>query len=225
MKPQEIQPSTPLTVAQFDAKLTQLGEAIARKSIERETLQEAIPQLILQHTGSDLAAARERRKLTELSDELRGLEQSREILLQQQREARRHEFEAQWQRDYAEKFAPKGAQLEAAMVALQQAVDDVVPLTERVRAAVEAFQGALPTVPDEFSDQQMIATLMRRIALRLFSISDGQLRPPWRVYESSHQVHQSGRDDLVKWAQECVFLGLRANRNPPSKDSPPPHAA
>jgi chromosome segregation ATPase len=210
--PAEMNGTETLTAERLGEKLTQLEQQIARKVEERERLRETIQRLVLEHTGSDLAAVRERRRLDELDAEIRQLEQSRGIFEHAIGEAQERERHAVFTRRL-EEAKRRGDGVSAMAAQLEEGIVGVVKHAARLREALAEFDAGLPgSDPQDFMRGELSACLMRHIEMSAYVKSEGALRPRG-IIESPFEMKQAGRGAIERTTRDYVTIALR-NRTP-----------
>lgn len=202
-----------LTTSEIAQRIAAVDTQIAEKEVAREALEAQLPRLLAEHRGSELAAAKERAQLRELSSYLDDLRRTRAVLDAQRETALRHEWEAK----FRDKLAEAKRQGEALVEESAAMAEDVVRLVKRAshfQVRVAEWESALPGVdPGDFMRGELSAGLMRRLEMAMYVESEGRLRP-LKIIESAFEMRQAGRGDLKRVTREHVTVALR-NRTLP----------
>jgi len=200
-----------LTSAQIRERIQTVERQIAAKQVEREALEERIPAILAEHTGSDLAAVKERRELRDLESYLGDLSRTRSVLEAQLSEANEREAAEAFAAKVAESKRLGGVIAERAKV-LQHALVQVWAAAGALREADLQFVSSLAGAdPSGFERWALSATTMRRIECALYVLSEGQLRPKG-MFDSAHEMRESGRHDIARAADDYVSLALRGRK-------------
>jgi hypothetical protein len=197
--------------AELAQRLEGLQTRIASKQRDQQTLQASLPRLMIEQAGSDLAGARERRKIGELGEEIRGLEVAAAALSVAITEVEGREAESAFQAQMSAAQAA-GNELGAKAKALNDAVEALWRAAIEFRDARERFDATLP--PGGFTRGEITRNLPHRLALRLWVVSRGLVVPHRPPLDTWLQAHEAGYTDFERITTEYTTLALRG-RDPP----------
>ena len=209
----------PATADDWREKLAELDAVIGSKQLAASELRTSIPQLIADAPNSELVAARERKRLAELSDELTHLHGARAVLTAHLDDAVRREYAARWEVQRKAARA-KGEELVATAAELQRQLASLWPLAVEFQAKCMAFSASLPRQPRDFEPSELVGSVPTLLGLAFFTLSDGKLRPRG-VIETPHDLKESGRADFVQRAKDLIAVGLRGSEVAPALPSTP----